>query len=253
MIRICLSLIPLLVFLVVFCYKKIKVNNIIHLILCGVISVCLSLVLVQLFTKILSLLSFLGNYGIVFSKLIYYLIIVGLVEELARYIAIKISKPKTKNQIFINLLWISLIFIVIENYGYIGVANNPLKLGVYRSLSPNHMFFAVIMSYFLCLSMEKKKEKSGLNVFEILALIVPIVFHGLFDYGLDIFGINTNNINFILISIFVFLGYVIPMLLVFKLKSEEVKEVGFNRIINIIELILIFVFMLFILFTFGVI
>ena len=251
--RIFLSSIPLLVFLIVFLYKKIKVNNIVHLIFCGVISVSLSLVLSQIFIKVLSLLKFLSGYGIGFYRIIYYLIIVGGVEELSRYIALKLSKPKTKNQIFINLLLISLIFIIIENYGYIGIANNPLKLGIYRSLFPNHMFFSVIMSYFLCLSFEKRKDGQKVNIFDILAIVVSMFFHGLFDYSLDVFGINTNNVNFILVALFVFLGYIIPMLLLFKLKNDKEEVVKFNKILNIIELILICFFLIFILFVFGVI
>lgn len=241
MIQILFSIIPILVFLVVFYLKRIKINNIIHLIFCGIISVILSIIFGQVLINIFPLLKFWGNYGEVFSKFFYYLIVAGMVEELSRYVALKISNPKSKNQIFINLFCISLIFIAIEDYGYMASANNLLKLGIYRAISPIHMFFATIMACFLSFSFEKNKEKSGFNIFEVMALVVPIIFHGVFDCIFDIFNLHTENINFLLIIVFVLLGYIIPILMFLKLKKEDVnKKIKFSKFINIIEAIFIF-------------
>ena len=255
MIQIILSLVPLLIFSVIFYIKGFKIKNIIHLIFCGIISLIMSLLLIEFLENIIPSLSFFLDYGNAFTKFIALFICAGFTEELSRYVALKISNPKTKNEVFINILYISLVFSVFENYGYIGMASNPLKLGMYRMLSPGHELFAVIMVYFLWKARSFRKENKNFKgvIFECLALIVPMVIHTLFDYILMIFNLNINNMNILLLILLGIITYGIPIYIIFKLnkKEESVVEKKSNKFFKIVELIIIILYVLFNFFAFD--
>ena len=250
MIQIILSLVPLLIFSLIFYIRGFRVKNIIHLVFCGVMSLTLTLILGGVLKNIIPGLSLIAEYGNALSKFLAILIMTGLIEELSKYITLKMSNSKTKNEILINMIYIALIFTAFENYSYMGIASQPFKLGLFRMLAPGHEFFAIIMVYFLWKANDYRKENKHLKnvAFECLALVIPALAHTIFDYILKMFNVNLYNLNTINILILILLtiiGYGIPLYAIFKLKKEKIiDEKKSNKILKIFELIVITLYVL---------
>ena len=155
MTQLIISVIPILIVTILLYIKKIKINDVVNIIFWGCISVIITIILYAIVHVDTKEYSGLIRFIIIF-------IFVALVEEIAKYIAIKASKPTNKKEIFVNSIYISLIFVILENYGYAGDTNNILKLGIYRILTPLHMIFQIAMAYFLnkayCNRKENKKQ-----------------------------------------------------------------------------------------------
>ena len=130
---------------------------------------------------------------------------VALVEEGFKILILILVTRKNKNfnSLFDGLIYaifVSLGFAALENVMY--VLNNGMSVAILRAVLsvPGHMFFAVIMGYYYSLyhmyskagQYEKSFKERGLisadvkeysgTKFLILALVVPVVIHGLYDF-----------------------------------------------------------------------
>lgn len=247
MMQFILSLIPLLIISIFFYIKKIKINNLINVIFWGIISIILTIILNNIVTALIPNLNEIYSSGNTISKFFAFLIIAGITEETSKYICLKASKPKSKNEIFTNLIYISLIFTIYEDYSYLGNSTYFLKLGLFRAATPCHLIFAVIMSLFLMKSYDIKNKNNDKKylIYEILALIIPIILHGFYDFCVKDY--NVTNLNIFLIIFLFILSYGITILAIFKQQKEvEINNnIQKNKIIKFLKIIFIILFTLF--------
>ena len=135
-------------------------------------------------------------------NLIYDFLIVALAEEGGKYIVLKKFTWKNPefNYIFDAVVYsatVSLGFATIENIKYLR------HRGIWEALArgtlsvPAHVVFAIYMGFFYGLAKNSEVRNAGRSTKKrlIAALIIPILFHGLFDLGLDM---HLKYINVIL-------------------------------------------------------
>lgn len=121
-------------------------------------------------------------------------IVAGLVEEGLKALILipNLLKEKNFNERLDGIIYsvfLSLGFATVENLIYI-LLEDPIsafEVGIIRSIIsvPAHMMFAVIMGYYISkYKFTKSKSKKRRNL--ILAIVLPILFHGVFDFILMI-------------------------------------------------------------------
>lgn len=247
-----LGMLPLIIITICIKIRKQKINNIINLIFYGILSIIISLILGD---KILANLPILNYFEKIkgLPSYIYFLIVAGFNEELSKYICLKLSKPKNKKEIFINILYISLIFTIYEDFLYIGISTFSLSMALSRALTPAHLLFNLIMFFFLQKVYDyKKNAKIKAIILEILALLIPIIMHGLWDFTIAQFNITASTMNPILLLIIAIICYVPIIITIFKFlkpeendqTNEEIKKSLFDKILKPIKLIVIIIFTL---------
>lgn len=137
--------------------------------------------------------------------------VIAIIEEGYKFIILFASSWKNKNfdykyDAIVYSVFISLGFATLENILY--VQKNGLGVALYRGAIsvPAHAFYAIACGFFYGLAKEysirKNKKKSFLFIF--LAVLVPVLLHGVFDFLLftenDIlFGIFFSFIAFLYI------------------------------------------------------
>lgn len=220
MMQIILSIVPFFIVMFFFFIKKIKITNFDNLVFWGIISFLLAIAFNALIDNYFHNLNFLYWFGDSWSQFLAFLVIGGVVEEGAKYLALKFSKPKTKKQIFVNMLFIALIFCILEDFFYLKRTNYFWQLALYRILTPFHLVFAVVMSFFLAKAYD---NPSKTLIYNGLALVIPIVIHGYYDYIFKDF--KFYNLSFFLILILGFLVYGLIFAKILKLSNDEEVEV----------------------------
>ena len=152
---------------------------------------------------------------------LYCLLGVGLVEEFSKgFITYKFSyNSKHFNHKYDMILYstfVALGFACFENFLY--VFQNGLPTGVLRFYTaiPGHAADGIIIGYFLSLAKmsEINGNKNEAIKNKLLALIVPTVFHGLYDY----FAYSGNSVAFYSILI---IKVVISILIIYKLSKNN--------------------------------
>ena len=130
-------------------------------------------------------------------------------------------KNKEFNHIYDGIVYAvftSLGFATLENILY--VFSFGTGVGIMRAFVsvPGHAFFGVAMGYYMGIakSFEKKNDKKNKNKYLALSIIVPVLFHGLFDFLLLID-------NEILVA--VFFGFVLILYIVSYLKIRKLSKV----------------------------
>lgn len=113
--------------------------------------------------------------------------VAGMVEEGFKLLAILwiLRKNKYFDQHYDGIVYavfISLGFALVENIGY--VSQTGMGVAIYRGIItvPAHALFAVFMGFYVSkrqFSISKNRKK-----FLLLALLIPMVLHGLFDFFL---------------------------------------------------------------------
>lgn len=178
------------------------------------------------------------------APFVYYTVMAGIPEEFVKFIAIKLSRPKTKDKIFVNSIIIAFIFTILEDLAYFGDKGSAALVS--RLLTPMHLLFQLIMAGFLILALKKKEEgKKGQSILLIiLALVVPILVHGIWD------GIAANELlpRAVLYGCGV-VTYIVLFVCTLKIKNEE--EVTKNKLkkTSILKLIIIILFVAFFLYA----
>ncbi len=207
MLQILFSCIPLLIFFIVVKVLKLKVDNFVSL---ALLSYLTAVLVMYVFNSILRIFipdTYQTLGGVV--AYIYYLCYAGFSEETSKFIALKISKPKSKSQILINIMLIGLLFGVIENYAYFGM--DISYKSIFVRLFNMHILFASIMGMLLVLGEEKNKKA----LFNILALVVPILIHGTWDFA------NGSMVLFIIAGIVCYASMVFVLTKAKKYQDEE--------------------------------
>lgn len=123
-------------------------------------------------------------------NLIYFFVGVALVEELCKYIMLRIGSWKKADfdYVFDGIVYAvvtSCGFAVFENilYGF-SYGLGVLLLRAITSI-PGHIIFGIFMGHFygLAKQAEARGESSSKAMYLVLALLVPIILHGTYDYA----------------------------------------------------------------------
>jgi len=145
-----------------------------------------------------------NSFGIMFIRTF---LVVGLVEEIFKFLVMKSSVKRIKNR----MCWLDVVFcgalagLGFELYEDIMYSGNGLGVVLLRLLTPFHFVFGVLMGYLYGKAMFTKNK-----VWILLSVLAPALIHALFDtsvqmlhYNEDIFYI-TFAVTILLIAAFVF-------------------------------------------------
>lgn len=155
-------------------------------------------------------------YESIVKQYILALFIVGPAEELGKFFVMWLITWKNKHfnysyDAIVYAVFSSLGFAAIENVGY--VLEQGFGTGLLRMFTsiPGHACFAVFMGYFYSkakyASVTKNKKALGRNM--ILAMVVPIIVHGLYDAIL--FGARVSDDLIMAVSVLAWLAFIIAM------------------------------------------
>ena len=143
--------------------------------------------------------------------------VIALIEEGYKFIALVASCWKNKEfnyryDAIVYSVFISLGFATLENIEYI--YNNNINVALYRGIIsvPAHAFYAVTCGFFLGLAKEMSMRHKTKNtvLYLLLALLVPMLLHGIFDFLL----LTENSIGFYIFFSFVAGLYILAFYLV---------------------------------------
>lgn len=163
------------------------------------------------------------EYG-TWSVVIEYFLVVGLFEELFKFIGLKLGSWKNKafNYSFDGIVYAVVTgmgFAVFENIMY--VVQNGIENAIVRALIsvPGHGAFAVCMGVFYseAKKCEKHGDKKGKKANLVRALIYPLLMHGFFDTCLSL------ESNIALIIFFVYIA-VVDIFCVKKIKEHSDED-----------------------------
>jgi len=164
--------------------------------------------------------NFLGNFFRESNPLftiIDYFLIVALVEELCKFIGLKlyIDRSKEYNCMFDGIVYsvfTSLGFATFENILYVIEGGFGVGLGRMFTSIPGHLSFAVYMGYFYSQKKYAQYEgrKKDVSKYGWFTLLIPILLHGSYDclISFNEEGIGTWGVFF---AILLWLCYVIAM------------------------------------------
>ena len=232
-----IAFVPLLFLLLVMKIFKVKNIKFVDLFLLGFLSVIFTLI----FNGVISLVFFdIDNWAMLGGVLafLYYLFFAGLSEELAKFISLKVSRPKTKSQLLVNAMFVGCFFGIIENYAYLSM-DLGIKSIIYR-MADMHILFQIIMAYIMLIGFNKKGLKW---LFSLIALVATIAIHGCWDHFNDI-----SEWFFIIGFIVCYAMIIVTTWHASKLQKEEeeiVPKKGAWFVIKTIFLVLIIVLWLF--------
>ncbi len=138
-----------------------------------------------------------------FSKAAYVAFVVAaLTEEFVKFAILYyfLWKKKEFNERYDGIVYavfISLGFAAVENIMY--VYQHGIATGLYRAITavPAHALFAVSMGYYFGIA---KFDKEKRKTYFVLALFVPVLWHGIYDFLL------MSKEKFLLLLFFVFLA-----------------------------------------------
>ena len=138
--------------------------------------------------------------------------VIAIVEEGYKFLVLLIAVWKNKNfdykyDAIVYSVFISLGFATLENILYVQSSN--AMVAVWRGVIsvPAHAFYAVACGFFLGLAKEQSsKDKIGKTLlYMLLALIVPLLLHGTFDFLL----LTENDLLFAIFFSFISVLYVV--------------------------------------------
>lgn len=151
-------------------------------------------------------------------------LVVALIEEGYKFLILYLGAWKNKNfnhkyDAIVYAVFISLGFATLENILYI--IKNGAEIALLRGVLsvPAHAFYAVSSGYYLGLakkfSLNNLKRKS--IMYKVLALLMPILLHGTFDFLL----LTNNEVLFGIFYCFVALLYVVSYLYIKKVSNTK--------------------------------
>lgn len=153
-------------------------------------------------------------------------LVVALSEELVKYVFTRIGTWKNKNFNFfydgiIYAATVSLGFALLENILYVVGDENGLQVALMRAILsiPGHAAWGVFMGFFY--SEAKYRKNFGRNseskTYTALALVVPILMHGFYDFALSV----DNILMLILLLAFVIVSDIICIRTLLKSSKND--------------------------------
>lgn len=167
-------------------------------------------------------------------------IFIGLTEEIAKLLCVFIGTKMTRSydNFFDSIIFctaVSLGFAGIENLLYVfGNSLDTLSSGISTGLLraflavPGHAIFAIYMGFFLDKYKAHKISRDGTaGAYLALAMILPVVLHGLYDFFCLSMGTFNSGLYFILFCLFVVFLYVSGIvLLVLGARKSHIRFDG---------------------------
>ncbi|MBR3082670.1 MAG: PrsW family intramembrane metalloprotease [Clostridiales bacterium] len=167
----------------------------------------------------------------VLKQIIDAIFVVAVCEEIGKFLVLWLFTWKNKNfnysyDAIVYAVFVSLGFACLENVVY--VFSNGVGTAIARMLTavPGHACFAVFMGFFYSkakyASLTKKKSASARNI--LLAMIVPILVHGVYDAILMAGRVMEDDVT--VLAVLLWIGLVIAMfvvcfILVFKSSRND--------------------------------
>ena len=224
MIQLLLSLIPLFIIIIfIFVFKiniknwtKFIVNNYFWSLIVILITVIISIIFKTIFPTIYKT----GEFG---NSLIYNLIFAGLIEETAKFLSLKFSKPNNNKEIILNGLFIATFFSIVEHYMYLGsVLSNNIIFN--RLFTPGHAFYLLFPIWGMIIDKKNNNKKA----MTIKGLLIGIIVHATYD---------TINNNVATIIIFGIVGYAAIIYSLYKISkmTDSIQVTAPNQAYNINE------------------
>ncbi len=229
MIQILLGFIPVIILFILLFIFKIKIKNwgktIVNFLFWGFLVIYLALALGRLFGVLMPTLSAIGNMG---KSFFYFLVFAGLVEEVSKFIVLKLSKPKTNKSILLNGLLIGMGFSTIENYAYFGNALTSKDM-LFRTILPGHPFLMLFPIWGMILAKSDEKKK----YYPYYGLLIGIIIHAIFD------TMTKPTMVIILFAIIEWGGIIYSLYKLSKMnEEEEVEEKDKYLVLKIIAIVL---------------
>ncbi|MCR4940166.1 MAG: PrsW family intramembrane metalloprotease [Treponemataceae bacterium] len=119
-------------------------------------------------------------------------ICVALVEELSKWLVMMIFVWRNKNFDYrydgiVYAVSVSLGFAALENILYISTFGSDIAWGRALFAIPGHTTFAVFMGYYMSRAKAALLESkpSSLRKYKLLALVIPMLIHGMYDFLLS--------------------------------------------------------------------
>jgi len=134
--------------------------------------------------------------------------VVGLAEEGCKYLALKWGTWRNRNFNFrfdgiVYSVCVSMGFAILENILY--VMDGGFETAIMRALTavPGHCIFAIFMGHYygeakVC---EARGNKKGMDRFQRLALWVPLLLHGFYDFCLSVESFAATATFFIFVIV----------------------------------------------------
>ena len=215
------SVFPVVIFLYMI-YQKDHEKEPISLLLKCLFGGCLSILLSLLMSLPVGNLigEFQGNF---LSSLQKSFLLAAIPEEIAKFVMLYLFvwKSRELNHHYDGIIYsvfVSLGFALIENILYVfkggfGVAFMRAVLAV-----PGHGFFGVLMGYYFSLARfhtgEKRKE------FLIKSLVIPIIFHGAYDFLLFYMSVSDN----VFLAVFLLIAFAVFVILLWRKGLAKIKQ-----------------------------
>jgi RsiW-degrading membrane proteinase PrsW (M82 family) len=150
--------------------------------------------------------------------MIYAFLGVAIIEEGVKLFALKHGSfhERSFDYMFDGIVYavfVSLGFAVVENIMY--VYSGGIGTAFVRALTsiPGHMCFAIPMGFFYSKAKRQEVRGKGYGLYMLLAWLVPMIFHGIYDYVLMV----NDTWSFILVLALVYL-------ILFSLAKQEKKD-----------------------------
>ena len=154
---------------------------------------------------------------------------VGITEELLKFLVVMLIIYPNKNfdepfDGIVYAVFVGMGFATAENLAF--VMNGSASLAIMRMLSavPAHFVFAVIMGYYLG---KAKTIKKSQFYYIFLSLLIPIIFHSLYDYFLFldfIPGIWLGGVATLLVALYIAKNSIIEHLKASPFKNRKKKN-----------------------------
>ncbi len=213
-----MSIIPVVIILIFIYVKDKKEKEPIGLLI-GLFFAGMGTVITALIGEIVGELIFnaIWPYESAFKQFMMAMLIVAPVEEMGKYMVLRLITWKNKNfnysyDAIVYAVFVSLGFAAFENVGY--VFTNGLGTAILRMFTavPGHAAFAVCMGYFYSKAKYASltNDKSGYSRNLALTILVPIIGHGLYD-GIIFGSVTTENILLTLSGLLIWFGFVITL------------------------------------------
>lgn len=139
---------------------------------------------------------------------------VGLVEELSRFLFIRLSTGKKR----FAKTWLDLVicggivgvgFQLLEDITYV---NGSLVTAIFRAVTPFHFTFGAIMGFFMGKALE-----SGNKGWHIPAILIPSILHTLFDSSIS--ALRMDDLYFVLVLASALLLIGLTVFMIIKINS----------------------------------
>ena len=220
-----LSIIPIILILL-FVYHKDKKKEPIFLLLVlfclGIVSCFLVLKASDLLKLVFPFMNMTTKEMDLINVILYSFIGVALVEEICKWIMVFTVGYHNKEfdetyDILIYAVFVALGFAFYENIAYVFYIGN-IKTAFLRAISavPGHACYAISMGYYLSIakqcSFKKRKDLERNNI--LLSILIPTVFHGIYDFCLML-GYK--------VFIYVFIVFVIYLYFITVKKLKELS------------------------------